>query len=158
MRGGPEVLLDSYQSERHPHARAYVETAVRLGGLINTSGTAEALRDGFRQPDGSVKMESLARPLGPGLGIEGDSHRGWLAPQPRLSDGRLLDDHTDNQMVLIVDQGLLVPLTTVQTLGTSGEPALAEMLRALDTRAVLLRPDRHVFGTCLLYTSDAADE
>ena len=39
-----DSLLDSYQSERLPNVRDYVSTAVRLGGLINTSNAKEALR------------------------------------------------------------------------------------------------------------------
>ena len=38
-----DTVLDIYQSERQPHTRAYVETAIRLGGLINRCGTEEAL-------------------------------------------------------------------------------------------------------------------
>ncbi|MFX7820782.1 FAD-dependent monooxygenase, partial [Acinetobacter baumannii] len=29
-------LLDTYQTERAPHVREYIELAVKLGGLINT--------------------------------------------------------------------------------------------------------------------------
>ena len=37
LRGqNDDSLLDTYQSERAPHVREYIELAVRLGGLINT--------------------------------------------------------------------------------------------------------------------------
>lgn len=154
LGAAPDALLDTYQTERHPHARAYVQTAVRLGGLINTSGTAEALRDGFRQPDGSVRMESLARAIGPGLGAQDNPHRGWLAPQPRLRDGRLLDDHMGNRMALIVDKSLAeVAKPTLPTLSTAPEPALARMLQTMDTKAALLRPDRYILGTATDHAS-----
>ena len=39
-----QSLLDTYQSERRPHARAYIETAIRLGALINSTNSAQALR------------------------------------------------------------------------------------------------------------------
>ena len=148
LHGAPDDLLDTYQSERHPHARAYVATAVRLGGLINTSGTEEALRDGFRQPDGSVRMESLARAIGPGLGTADDPNRGWLSAQPRLTDGRLLDDATGPEFVLIADDTMLQGVDPgLRTISATSEPALGAMLDQLDARAVLLRPDRHIFGT-----------
>ena len=35
-----DSLLDTYQSERAPHVREYIELAVRLGGLINTKAMA----------------------------------------------------------------------------------------------------------------------
>ena len=148
LRGAPDGLLDTYQSERHPHARAYVQTAVRLGGLINTSGTKEALRDGFRQPDGSVRMESLARPIGAGLGKTDGLHRGWLSPQPRLSDGVLFDETAGNKFVLIAEQAICPPPPQhLKVLYADAEPALTQMLQAMNVRAVLIRPDRHIFGT-----------
>ena len=148
LRGAPDTLLDTYQSERHPHARAYVETAVRLGGLINTSGTTEALRAGFRQPDGSVRMESLAKPLGPGLGDLEDPRRGWLSPQPRLGEGGLMDDLIGNDFLLVCDDALTTNTAkSVATLNASEEPALRDMLQEMDARAVLIRPDRYVWGT-----------
>ncbi len=148
LRGAPDGLLDTYQSERHPHARAYVKTAVRLGGLINTSGTKEALRDGFRQPDGSVRMESLARPIGAGLGKIDGLHRGWLSPQPRLSDGVLFDETAGKESVLIADKAILpARVRHLKVLYADAEPALTQMLQAMNVRAVLIRPDRHIFGT-----------
>ena len=66
LRVRGEGLLDSYQSERHPNAREYITTAVRLGGLINTCGTEAALRVAMPAADGTARMESVAPPLGPG--------------------------------------------------------------------------------------------
>lgn len=148
LRGAPDALLDTYQSERHPHARAYIETAVRLGGLINTSATEAALRDGFRQPDGSVRLESLAKPLGPGLGDADNPHRGWLSPQPKLSDGRLLDDHIGLSFALIRQGARPQSLPEEVTfLSASPEPTLQRLLNHLNARAVVLRPDGYILGT-----------
>ena len=38
-----EGLLDTYQTERAPHMRQYIELAVRLGGLINTKAMEAAV-------------------------------------------------------------------------------------------------------------------
>ena len=84
-------ILDSYQSERHSHVKKYIETAVRLGGLINSLGTEDALKSAFTQPNGSVKMESICPPLGNGLGQDSDPLRGVMFPQPCLTNGQLLD-------------------------------------------------------------------
>ena len=35
-------LLDSYESERVPHVNTYIQTAIRLGGLINTTDPKRA--------------------------------------------------------------------------------------------------------------------
>ena len=63
------------QSERRPHALTYVETAMRLGSLINTCQTADelskCLKQGPSKPDqggaAKAKMESIKPELGPGL-------------------------------------------------------------------------------------------
>ena len=58
------------QSERRPHALAYVETAMRLGSVINTCETADELSrclGGSKAAEGKAKMKSIKPELGPGL-------------------------------------------------------------------------------------------
>ncbi len=149
-----EALLDSYQSERHPNVREYITTAVRLGHLVNTSGTEAALRAAFRVPDGTARMESIYPPLGPGLGT--GPYAGRLFGQPRLPDGRRLDDMTGAVPVLVAEPSLVAGLrvpAAVALVTTAEMPDAAEHLARLGTRAVLLRTDRYIFGT-----ADAAED
>ncbi|MEX3011815.1 bifunctional 3-(3-hydroxy-phenyl)propionate/3-hydroxycinnamic acid hydroxylase [Hoeflea sp. TYP-13] len=144
-----ETLLDSYQAERMPHAREYIETAIRLGGLINTAGTRQALEAAFRQDDGTARMESISPRLGPGLAAGSDEHAGRLFPQPQLANGEMMDDVCGYAPVLLaesalVDKGGDLPFPV---LTTEREPAVAACLKAMDTRAALIRPDRYVLGT-----------
>ena len=146
-RGG-EGLLDSYQSERHPNAREYITTAVRLGGLINTCGTEAALRAAMPTPDGTARMESIAPPLGHGLGL--GHHAGRLFGQPRLPDGRRMDDVTGHAPILVTEPSLVADLHVpagVALVTTEEAPDAAAHLARFSTRAALLRPDRYVFGT-----------
>ena len=146
-----ERLLDSYQSERGPNVAAYIQTAVRLGGLINTCGTKDALRAalpaGNGAAQGSARMESIAPPLGTGLGI-GDK-AGRLFGQPRLADGRLMDEACPHSFVVVVDEDLTDGLTLPDgvALVTTGGSDAANHLDRLGCRAALLRPDRHTLGT-----------
>ncbi|PWC36008.1 bifunctional 3-(3-hydroxy-phenyl)propionate/3-hydroxycinnamic acid hydroxylase [Azospirillum sp. TSO35-2] len=143
-----ESLLDSYQSERHPNVREYITTAVRLGRLINTSGTEAALRAAFRAPDGAARMESIYPPLGPGLGT--GPQAGRLFGQPRLADGRRLDDVTGAGAVLVAEPALVAGLrvpATVALVTTADAPDAAGHLARFGARAVLLRPDRYILGT-----------
>ncbi len=151
-----DSLLDSYQSERLPHAKTYIETAMRLGGLINTCGTEEALRAAFPQGDGSARMESIAPPLGPGLTADRTQHRGRLFPQPLLSNGARLDDHCGYAPVLLASKSLLMDCralvekaTTlgIAVLSSDEEDKLRRALEKLETKSVLLRPDRYILGT-----------
>ncbi|MGR3378918.1 bifunctional 3-(3-hydroxy-phenyl)propionate/3-hydroxycinnamic acid hydroxylase MhpA [Salipiger abyssi] len=141
-----ERLLDTYESERKPNAREYIKTAVRLGGLINTAGTEEALRAALPSSDGSARMESIAPPIGPGLGV-GDK-AGRLFGQPRLSAGTLMDELYRHQFVVVAEDALAEGLDLpegVALVTTSGSNA-AEHLARLGVRAAVLRPDRHTLG------------
>jgi len=143
-----DALLDTYQSERHPNAREFITTAVRLGRLINTADSESALRAAISQPDGPATMKSIYPPLGPGLG-HGD-HAGQLFGQPVLADGRRMDEAACYQPVLAAQAGFVAAdaLPDGMILVTTDEaPDLAEHLEDLGAPAVLLRPDRYVSGT-----------
>lgn len=141
-------LLNTYQSERLPNAQNFIETAVRLGGLINAADSEAALRSAMAKPEGGAEMRSIYPALGPGLG-EG-SFSGQLFGQPRLLEGALLDEWYGYQPMILALPELAdqiacdFPLAVVSTSETlDGE----ERLSQLDVSAVLLRPDRYVFGT-----------
>jgi 2-polyprenyl-6-methoxyphenol hydroxylase-like FAD-dependent oxidoreductase len=65
------ALLDSCESERAPHARACIETAVRLGGLINTRAMKAAVPGSALSGAPPPRMESIRPPL--------ESRRSWAA-------------------------------------------------------------------------------
>jgi len=154
--GEPDFLLDSYQRERRPHVREYIETAVRLGGLINTCGTQEALRAAFPSDDGSARMKSIAPRLGPGLEAGNTTHTGRLFPQPRLTSGTLMDDHCGYAPAVLINTQVLPVSGELEAIITASgsciissetEPDIANCLRKMKTAAALIRPDRYVFGT-----------
>jgi len=146
--GGGDELLDSYESERLPHATEYILTAIRLGGLINTAGTEAALRAAIPDAGGTARMESIQPPLGPGLG-EG-RHRGRLFGQPVLADGRRMDRSAGHGFVLVcaddVAEALRCP-DGVELVTTKNAPDVETHLARFGVRAVLLRPDRFILGT-----------
>lgn len=142
-----DALLDSYESERKPNAREYIQTAVRLGGLINTAGTEAALRAAFPSSNGSARMESIAPPIGPGLGL-GDK-AGRLFGQPRLANGNLADTELAHRFFVVADTELAEGLTLPEGVGLltpDNSPNAAEHLARFGTRAVVVRPDRHTLG------------
>lgn len=154
VRKGPdEALLDSYQSERHPNVRAFIQTAVHLGRLINATDPDSALKAAFRQPDGSYRMTSIKPDLGPGLAAGDAAQSGRLFPQPDLGDGRRLDDLASYGFVLVATPAMArrsraatcragFPVVTADT-ATTLEAALAELAAG----AAVVRPDRYILGT-----------
>lgn len=141
-----ETLLDTYESERKPNAAEYIKTAVRLGGLINTIGTEAALHAALPGADGTARMESIAPPIGPGLG-QGEQ-AGRLFGQPRMADGTRMDDVFPHAFVVVSEAELAKGLTLPEGVGlvTTANSNAAEHLARLGARATVLRPDRHTLG------------
>lgn len=154
-RAGPD-LLDTYQSERAPHARAFIELAIRLGGLINTKAVEAALATGTPQGDGPFKLDVQKPLLGPGLAGGDLGMSGKVAPQFRLESGARSDDGVGYRFVLLCGSDFSAALTEQQravaaaadiALLRGGEAAgLDQWLHDSGFEAVLVRPDRYILG------------
>lgn len=143
-----DQVLESYDSERIPNVRNYITTAVRLGGLINSTNPEAALQMAHPSTNGVSRMESLTSTLGPGLGS--GPQRGQIFGQPRLSDGRLMDDLIGYAPALIIESALLRDLATrprFAVIASDQAPGVSHELSKLGARAALLRPDRYVMAT-----------
>ena len=97
-------------------------------------------------------MASIAPPLGPGLHNAQDPRAGRLFPQAALANGGKLDDKCGTGFALIVDEDLLAEhdldpddQLVVQT--TCSEPEVRRCLDEMNTKAVLIRPDRYIMGS-----------
>jgi 3-(3-hydroxy-phenyl)propionate hydroxylase len=132
----PDALLDTYQSEREPHARKFVEEAVRLGGILQTTDPKVAAeRDRRFLEGGKEEMINLAPALGPGAHA-GTAPAGEIHPQPRLADGRRLDAAIGGYRFALLGPRRLLD-------GVSG----ISLVETDEKEAVLLRPDRYIAGT-----------
>lgn len=145
----PQSLLDTYESERSPHVREFIETAVRLGGVIQTTDPEVADRrdaDFARQPQ---VFSTPQPPLGPGF-HEGGAHGGRLAPQAVGADGARTDDRVGYAFALVVAASTADAARQAvegrHRLVVADRPELARWLEALGALAVLVRPDRYVAG------------
>ena len=133
-----DSLLDTYESERRPHVQAFIELAVRLGAILQeTDRAAAAARD--RRFEAGAEMFDFPQPtLGPGF------HRmGEIFPQPRLADGRLMDEAIGNRFAVVGETPLLADMKpeAVQLPGVG-----TAWLAARGLRAALLRPDRYIYA------------
>ena len=139
----PAALLDSYESERAEHARAYIALAVQLGGLINTTAAGDRR--------GPVRMASIAPALGPGLAAGWDGLGRVVAPQPVLSDGQRLDAVVGYRFALLLLAGTMLSHDQTRHLAACdivlvADGALAGWLGDAGCIAVAIRPDRYVLG------------
>ena len=154
-RGHDDAMLDSYQSERHPQVRAFIEGAVDLGRLVNASDSEAALQSAFRQPDGTYKMTTISPRLGPGLWHAGSAAAGKISRQLRVGSGGLSDDRAGYGSAILAQSFLLAGWDGRALAENKGihvwDPGdldgTAEYLAELGAPAVAIRPDRYVYGT-----------
>lgn len=158
QKNAPSVLLDTYETERSPHARFVIEAAIRIGRVVCELDTLRATERNrrLRARDSGIESElAFALPLlqpGP-LVVEGG---GSLFIQPEF-EGKYLDD--------MVGQRFLVLSRTRAALGASAswwESRMGAMILVLAERpneyllqwlesqragVAVVRPDRYVMGT-----------
>jgi 3-(3-hydroxy-phenyl)propionate hydroxylase len=159
----PDTLLDTYQSERAPHVRQIIETAVLFGGIICTLDpqVAEERNEAFRaRPPVPDQGAGSAPEIGPGTRLA-TPPAGRLLPQPRvLHDGAAvrLDELLGPGFAVVAATGDPVgPLTAAQravldrlharvVVADDEHGTLAAWLHSHEVEVVVVRPDRYVFG------------
>jgi 3-(3-hydroxy-phenyl)propionate hydroxylase len=149
-----DSLLDSYETERIAHVRAYIELAVELGSVIQATDPEKARKRDQELLANPTMLRPLAPRLGPGLHGDAAAPAGTRAEQPRLADGARLDDRTGYRFALLAAPELaaaLPPRTRALLAGLDAAvvPADGEAqpyLARLGARAVVIRPDRHILG------------
>lgn len=154
-------LLETYQAERFPHVREYIELAVKLGGIINTKAADVALPNTSRNAENAQQLRVEKPRIGRGFHFGRSDQIGRLITQPALSDGTRLDDRVGSRFCLLIERDLAaaLPAALARELDARGvcvdstHPEVADWLRSTGHRAVLARPDRYVFGTA----DDAAE-
>jgi 3-(3-hydroxy-phenyl)propionate hydroxylase len=144
--GVPFDLLDSYLPERGPHVRATIDMAIMMGRLVCTTNPVAAW---FR--DQSMRLgRALGRtPGGPpgypdistGVILAGSSGAGSYFPQAIAADGARLDDVLGGDAWLLCSADLDLPQFAPFS------KAITRWLEVHAAEAVLVRPDRHVFGS-----------
>jgi 3-(3-hydroxy-phenyl)propionate hydroxylase len=149
----PDSLLDTYESEREPHVREFIETAVQLGTVIQATDRAAAdTRD--REMTAAFRRFKTPQPR-LGDGFHDGAQGGQIAPQPGSADGKRLDDDVGYRFALIAVSALAEHAHTAMDLAQdqpvavvpARDGALLDWLASTGARAVLLRPDRYVYGT-----------
>ncbi|MEU6147492.1 bifunctional 3-(3-hydroxy-phenyl)propionate/3-hydroxycinnamic acid hydroxylase [Streptomyces sp. NPDC047081] len=148
-----EEVLDTYETERRPHVRAFTLMALALAKATTTIAEDP---DGYRATLTLDSVFTHPRPLvGPGLHGEADLPAGLVAEQPVLADGSRLDDVIGYRFAIVGDLALLTEGVRRDpkvwgALDTQfvpdDDPAVRAWLDRLGTRAVVVRPDRLILG------------
>jgi 3-(3-hydroxy-phenyl)propionate hydroxylase len=155
------AMLDTYQAEREPHVRSAIELAIGMGRVVCTLD-----RDAATQRDaGMLAAQASGAPALPPARsspfvsdcVLADSHgAGELFPQPTAGEGPTtlrMDDRLGDEAWLIVRGSPGETAAGVRSLTLNDEvlaPFRAALMAWLDqhgAEAVLIRPDRYVFGS-----------
>ncbi len=137
-----EALLDTYQTEREPHVRGFIELAIAMGKVVCIQDpVAAAERDAGMA---AAHKAHGAAPLPPPPAFAA----GCLYPSPRAGElgpqfGRFDDGCTDR--VWLIHRGGASAQMGIEAIDVSGHTHWSGWLG--DNEAALIRPDRYVFGT-----------
>jgi 3-(3-hydroxy-phenyl)propionate hydroxylase len=156
-----DSLLDTYQSEREPHVRALIELAIGMGRVVCTldRGAAAARDAGMiaSRASGASPLPPLQpSPFTSGCVLAGTPAAGLQFPQPthgKGSDRLRMDDVLADGAWLITRQPVAEDnrgLQIVDLENSALKPfraALEKWLANRGVEAVLVRPDRYVFGS-----------
>lgn len=151
-----DALLDTYESERKPHAQFWVEQAANAAGFVQTTDAGVAAqRDAFLREHPEAAAPVPPR-LGPGLHHgERDERAGALSIQPMLADGTRLDDMVGAHFVVAATGEVYqaLPPEVREALDADGDIVtlldLAKIQQLLDSvraEALVIRPDRYILG------------
>jgi 3-(3-hydroxy-phenyl)propionate hydroxylase len=152
------ALLDSYETERRPHVETFIQLAVKLGDIIQTTDPAVAAERDRRFAAGDPALLEVPSPLlGPGAHAEGGWPHGSILPQPRTPDGRLWDEVTAGWFCVIGERALLNAADEetcaiwrrldARVHAVDVTPDARRLLDLTGAAALILRPDAYVFGT-----------
>ncbi len=156
--GAADRLLDTYETERRPHVKAIIDLALMMGRTVCIlDPEAAAQRDAAllaqraaAPPD--VPGQGMAFPPigGPGV-LEGSPGAGEPFPQPWHGPQRFDDVVGDGAWLITTEAAPAAPGLRTLALDDAALGGFAAPLEAWLARrgaaAVLVRPDRQVFGT-----------
>jgi 3-(3-hydroxy-phenyl)propionate hydroxylase len=152
-----EELLDTYESERKPHATFWVETAAKQAVVIQTTDPEIAEgRDEYIRANPEASAEPTSPALGPGLHEAGrDERAGRLSMQPILTDGTRLDDLVGMHFLVVALREVYdaLPELLKKLLDENGDvvtlldPAkVGQLLDSVHAKAAVIRPDHYILG------------
>ena len=157
LRGcADDALLDTYESERSPHVQAFIDLAVKLGDIIQTTDPQAARERDAKFKAGQPEIFQFPTPrLGHGIWLGEQAPVAQVFPQPTLANGHLLDTLLGLNFAVLGEDSVLAEVSEdtrerwlAQGVVTvpARDPEVKAWLDQQGVRAVLLRPDRYILG------------
>jgi len=149
----PMEFLDTYQQERDPHVQTIINIAIEMGKVVCVQDEMAAKMRNEAMLAARARGEE-----GPGLqfpplvgGVFTETPMaGFQIPQPVI-EGRHMDEILSDEVILLgrnlPDAGGIKTIDLAKDEASIFAPALDDFLASTNASAVLVRPDRHIFGT-----------
>jgi 3-(3-hydroxy-phenyl)propionate hydroxylase len=152
-----DSLLDTFEQERSPHVKDFVALAVKIGDIIQITDPVKAAQRDAKFLQGAPEVFHFPTPrFSNGMVLKSSSFSGQIFPQPKLDDESLMDEVTGDNFVVMGNHRVIseVNETTKNLWKKHGVKKLLATDRSVHNwlaeqkvLAVMLRPDRYIFGT-----------
>ncbi len=146
-KGHNERLLDTYQSERSSNVKDYINTAMKMGELLNSIGGSKVSDTVFVEKDGTIKMNSIKPELGKGLGNLHDKNRGKIFPSIKINFIKEFDDLFSCYPILITNNKESEKKLKIRTYRSIDIPEIETILKKFYSNSLIIRPDRFVLAS-----------
>ena len=146
-KGHNDRLLDTYQSERSSNVRDYINTAMKMGELLNSIGGSKVSETVYVEKDGTKKMNSIKPQLGKGLGNPRDKNRGKIFPFIKFNLNEELDNLFSCYPILITNKKVSENKLKIRTYSSTDIPEIETILKKFKTNSLIIRPDRYVLAS-----------
>ncbi len=141
-----ERLLDTYQTERSSNVRDYINTAMKMGELLNSIGGSKVSETVYVEQDGTIKMNSIKPELGKGLGDLHDKNRGKIFPYIKINFNKEFDDLFSRYPILITNKKVSEKNLSIKIYTTVDIPEIEKILKKFNTNSLIIRPDRFILA------------
>ena len=142
-----ERLLDTYQSERSSNVKDYINTAMKMGELLNSIGGSKVSDTVYVEKDGTIKMNSIKPELGKGLGNLHDKNRGKIFPSIKINFNKEFDDLFSCYPILITNNKESEKKLKIRTYSSIDIPEIETILKKFNSNSLIIRPDRFVLAS-----------
>ena len=146
-KGHNERLLDTYQSERSSNVKDYINTAMKMGELLNSIGGCKVSDTVYIKKDGTIKMNTIKPELGKGLGNLRDKNRGKIFPSIKIDFNKEFDDLFSCYPILITNNKESEKKLKIRTYNSIDIPEIETILKKFNSNSLIIRPDRFVLAS-----------
>ena len=150
-------LMATYEPERLPHARTFIQLAVDVGAVIQELDPVKAAERDARMLKEGMSFMFPSPVLGAGIHCAREQAPmvGQIGPQFEMADGRWSDDYSPGGWAIWVAADATLDQATQQHIQALEVPvvradteAMNAWLKQHQAQAAIMRPDHYIYDLC----------